>query len=91
MTQVRLLAPWTNDKGEPQAAGAVIDVDEETAIALSNRGMVSRLDDEKALEEQQITSGVYDARVSRAKAPNPTEAKAPTPTEAPSPKRTSSG
>jgi hypothetical protein len=66
MVQVRLLAPWNNAKGEPQAAGAVIDVSDEEAQDLGNRGMISRLDEEKKLEEQTHTSGVYDARATRA-------------------------
>ena len=65
MVQVRLLAPWNNSKGEPQAAGAVINVSDEEAQDLGNRGMISRLDEEKKLEDQQHTSGVYGERATR--------------------------
>jgi len=65
MAKVRLLAPYTTAKGEPLAAGAIIDLDEETAVALSNRGMISRLDDEKALLDQQQKEGVYNATLTR--------------------------
>jgi hypothetical protein len=83
MTKVRLLAPYTDDKGEPHAAGAVIDVSDEQATALNNRGAASKLDEEKALEDQAATSAVYNARLQRADAPTPPAEVKPASKEAP--------
>jgi hypothetical protein len=69
MPQVRLLAPWTNAKGEPQASGAVIDVSDDEARDLSARGHASLLEEEKKLEQQQATSAVYNDRLTRESAP----------------------
>lgn len=87
MPQIRLLAPWTNADGEPFAAGQVIEASEEEATDLNNRGMASRLDDEKKLEEQQATSGVYDARLQRPDTPSPPPATKEPPAEEPPPKK----
>ena len=65
MPEVRLLAPWSNSKGEPQAAGAVINVSDDEANELGNRGMISRLDEEKKLEQQGETNAVYNASLTR--------------------------
>jgi len=71
MPKVRLLAPWTNDKGEPVASGAVVDVSDEQAKDLNARGHASLVDEEKKLEEQQVTNAVYDARLQRPATPQP--------------------
>jgi hypothetical protein len=64
MPKVRLLAPWTNDKGEPQAAGAVIDVSDEQARELHDRGQASLIS-----EEEQVAAategGSYAERATR--------------------------
>jgi len=86
MPKIRLLAPWTNDKGEPQAAGAVIDVSDEQAQDLNGRGQASLVDEEKKLEEQSATSGVYDARLQRPETPSqPSQPQTPSQPQAPSP------
>ena len=65
MPKVRLLAPWTNDKGEPQASGAVIDVTDEQAQDLNSRGQASLVSEEQAQPE----AGEYSARAERPEAP----------------------
>jgi hypothetical protein len=77
MPKVRLLAPWTDENGEPHAAGAIVDVSDEQATALNNAGKASLLEEEKKLEEQAPTNAVYDARLQRPEAPP-----APAPKEA---------
>jgi hypothetical protein len=81
MPQVRLLAPWTNAKGEPQASGAVIDVSDDEARDLTARGHASLIEEEKKLEEQQAISAVYNDRLTRESAPAaaPAEETAPPP------------
>lgn len=69
MPQIRLLSPWTNPDGEVFAAGEVIEASEDEARDLNNRGMASRVEDEKKLEEQHATSAVYDARLQREDTP----------------------
>ena len=83
MPQIRLLAPWTNKKGEPQAAGAVIDVSDDEARDLTARGHASLLEEEKKLEDQQATSAVYNATLTRESAPAAAPAVQP-PSEEPS-------
>jgi hypothetical protein len=85
MPQVRLLAPWTDSKGDPQASGAVINVSDEEARDLNNRGVASLLDEEQKLEEQELTSAVYDARLQRESAPGAAPTEAPKPAEEPPP------
>jgi len=65
MPKIRLLAPWTNDKGEPQAVGAEVDVSEEQAQDLSNRGMASYIEDEEAAAKAAAEGGSYTARATR--------------------------
>jgi hypothetical protein len=77
MTMIRLLAPYTDAGGEPHAAGAVINVPNDEAVALNNAGKASLLEEEKKLEEQAPTNAVYDARLQRPEArpvPAPQEA-----------------
>lgn len=58
MPKVRLLANWTNDKGEPQAAGAIVDVTGEQADDLHNRGQASLINE----EEQQAKAAAEAAQ-----------------------------
>lgn len=87
MPQVRLLAPWTNADGEPFASGEVIEVSDDEARDLNARGHASLVEEEKKLEDQQATSGVYDARLTRETAPGaaPSEASPPPQTKEPPP------
>ena len=71
MPKVRLLAPWTNDKGEPQASGAVIDVTDEQANDLHGRGQASLISEEEA----QPHGGEYSARAERPAEPPKDEPK----------------
>jgi hypothetical protein len=64
MPKVRLLAPWTNEKGEPQAAGATIDVSDEQAKDLHNRGQASLIEQEEQAA-QAAEGGVYAERATR--------------------------
>jgi hypothetical protein len=64
MPKIRLLAPWTDDKGEPQAAGAVIDVSDEQASDLHNRGQASLVEEEEQAA-QAAEQGSYSDRVTR--------------------------
>lgn len=66
--QVRLLAPWTDSKGNPHAPGAVVDVSDEEAQHLLNSGKGS---DEAAAQDalkKAETEGSYGDRTSRDKA-----------------------
>ena len=81
MAEVRLLAPWTDDKGDHYAAGEVVDVSDEDATALNNRGMASLVSEEKKLEEQHATSAVYGARLQRAETPAGKAQTGPPPSE----------
>lgn len=65
MPKIRLLANWTNDKGEPQAAGAVVDVTGEQADDLHNRGQASLINEEELQAKAQQESGQYSARATR--------------------------
>lgn len=65
MPKVRLLANWTNDKGEPQAAGAIVDVTGEQADDLHNRGQASLINEEEQQAKAQQESGQYSARATR--------------------------
>jgi len=85
MPQVRLLAPWTNAKGEPQASGAVISVSDDEAKDLSARGHASLIEEEKKLEEQAATSAVYNETLKRESTPEPEPAPEPEPTPEPTP------
>ena len=69
MPEVRLLAPWTNADGEIFAAGEVISVGDDEARDLNARGHASLIEEEKKMEQQQTTSGVYDARLQRKDTP----------------------
>ena len=66
MPKVRLLAPWTNDKGEPQAADTVVDVTDDQANDLHGRGQASLVSEEQAQPEG---GGSYSARAERPEAP----------------------
>ena len=83
MPQVRLLAPWTNTKGEPQAQGAVINVSDDEAKALTARGAASLIEEEKKLEEQQATSAVYNDTLTREHAPGAAPSAEPAPEQPP--------
>ena len=62
MPKVRLLAPAAHPKdGSPLAAGAEVDVDEETFQSWRASGLASAVEDEKKAAEP----GVYDARTGR--------------------------
>jgi hypothetical protein len=65
MPKIRLLAPWTNSKGEPQASGAVIDVTDEEAQDLNARGQASLVEEEEKAAKQQEEGGSYSARATR--------------------------
>ena len=69
MPEVRLLAPWTNADGEIFAAGEIIGVSDDEARDLNSRGHASLIEEEKKMEEQQATSGVYDTRLQRKDTP----------------------
>ena len=79
MAQVRLLVPWTDDKGNTHAAGNVVNVDDETFAALRADGKASATADEDATAKRE---GSYTARTGR-------EDTASTKTEAPRPKEKS--
>jgi hypothetical protein len=64
MPKVRLLAPWTNEKGEPQASGAVVDVSDEQARDLSGRGQASLIEEEEKAA-QAAEQGSYSDRATR--------------------------
>jgi hypothetical protein len=84
MPKVRLLAPWTNSKGEPQASGAVIDVSDDEARDLNGRGQATLVEEEEKLaQQQQQAGGTYDARLERDKAPGAAPAEPPKPPEPP--------
>jgi hypothetical protein len=86
MPEVRLTVPWTDEKGEVHAAGEVVKVSDEVATELNNAGKASKVEDEKALEEQTLTSAVYDARAQRADpAAGASAPTAPTPPPTPEP------
>ena len=76
MPEVRLLAPWTNTDGENFAAGEVISVSDDEARDLNARGAASLVEEEKKMEQQQTTSGVYDARLQRKDTPEGAAGKA---------------
>lgn len=81
MPKVRLLAPWTNAKGEPQAAGAVVEVTDEQAIDLHNRGQASLVEEEEE-QAKAAQEGNYSARLERPEAKAPPESP-PEPTAPP--------
>lgn len=87
MPEVRLLAPWTDNEGQPYAAGEVIDVSDEDAVALNNRGAASLVSEEKKLEEQHATSAVYGARLERSQTPTGKAQAADKPAEEEPPKK----
>jgi hypothetical protein len=64
MPKVRLLAPWTNEKGEPQAAGAVVDVSDEQARDLNARGQASLIEEEEKAAKA-AEQGSYSDRATR--------------------------
>jgi hypothetical protein len=64
MPKVRLLAPWIDDKGEPQAAGAVIDVSDEQARDLNGRGQASLIEEEEKVA-QAAEGGSFSERATR--------------------------
>ena len=66
MPKVRLLVPRELD-GKPQAAGAEVDVDDETAADLRANGAATLLEDEKAAEKA-AREGNYSARMTRGQA-----------------------
>jgi hypothetical protein len=63
--KVRLLAP-ANYKDEPVAAGAVVDVDQETFHLWRSSGMASAVDDEEAQAKAAQEGGTYTALTGRA-------------------------
>jgi hypothetical protein len=66
MPKVRALVPLADPKtGEAIAAGAEVDVDDETYRDWKADGKVSALDDEKAAEERARQEGNFDARTGR--------------------------
>jgi len=70
MPKVRLLAPWTNENGEPQASGAVIEVSDEQARDLNSRGQATLIKEEEKLEaQQQAQGGQYSSRLERPASP----------------------
>jgi hypothetical protein len=62
MAQVRLLVPWTDDKGKNHAAGDVINVDDDTFTQLRADGKASATAEEDAAAKQ---AGTYTARTGR--------------------------
>jgi hypothetical protein len=64
MPKIRLLAPWTDDKGEPRAAGAVIEVTDEQARELHDRGQASLVEEEEQLAKA-AEQGSYSDRATR--------------------------
>jgi len=66
MPKIRLLVPRELD-GKPQAAGAEVDVDDETAADLRANGAATLIDDEKAAEKA-AQEGNYSARMTRGQA-----------------------
>jgi hypothetical protein len=65
MPKIRLLAPWTNEKGEPQAAGAVIEVTDEQARELHDRGQASLIEEEEKAAQAAQQDGSYADRATR--------------------------
>lgn len=65
MPKIRLLAPWTNEKGEPQAAGAVIDVSDEQAQDLNGRGQASLVEEQEKQDQAAREGGQYSERATR--------------------------
>jgi hypothetical protein len=82
MPKIRLLAPWTNEKGEPQAAGAVIDVSDEQARDLHDHGQASLIEEEEKAA-QAAQEGSYSAVLTRETAPGV----APQPPQPPQPEQ----
>jgi len=72
MAQVRLLVPWTDDKGKNHAADEVVNVDDETFAQLRADGKASATAEEDAAAKR-ATEGNYEARTSRADAGQPEE------------------
>jgi hypothetical protein len=64
MTKIRLLAPWIDEKGEPQASGAVIDVSDEQAKDLHARGQASLIEDEEQAAKA-AEAGSFSERATR--------------------------
>jgi hypothetical protein len=83
MPKIRLLAPWTNEKGEPQAAGAVIDVSDEQARDLHDHGQASLIEEEEKAAQAAQEGGSYSAILTRETAPGV----APQPPQPPQPEQ----
>lgn len=61
MVKVQLLAPATDKDGNPLAAGAIVDLDDETAHDLRMDGKAAAVPEEGV----QRQPGVYNARTDR--------------------------
>jgi hypothetical protein len=88
MPKVRMLAPGADKDGNVLSAGAVVDVDDETAAALRADGKASLIEDEEAQAKAAEEGGNYTARTGRPEvAGQPQEPPPPEPPKAEEPKK----
>ena len=69
MPKARAIVATTNPKtGEPIAAGAEVDLDDEAYQALRQQGAIEASEEEQKAGQRDPQGGVYDARTGREQA-----------------------